>query len=232
MKPFFVYLLKCSDGSYYGGQTDDMAARMFQHDAGEIGYTSTRKPVELVWQGEFETRAQAIAFEQQIKGWSRVKKEALIRGDWTAVQRHAWGTKNPLPAHLAGEGPSIPQGDRGLGDTEADVQGGKRVISPSPVHPDSAPVRSEGTLTHSNTTPVRPEVSKGSSSSGGNLPFNLLENVLGDKPEFQRRAIAKAITLLESTRTDHRAQGDELLTALLPHTGKAMRLGISGVPGV
>ncbi|MBX9936440.1 MAG: methylmalonyl Co-A mutase-associated GTPase MeaB [Burkholderiaceae bacterium] len=48
----------------------------------------------------------------------------------------------------------------------------------------------------------------------------------------QRRAMAKAITLLESTRTDHRAQGDELLTALLPHTGKALRLGISGVPGV
>ena len=48
----------------------------------------------------------------------------------------------------------------------------------------------------------------------------------------QRRAIAKAITLLESTRPDHRAQGDELLTALLPHTGNAFRLGISGVPGV
>ncbi|MGV3497715.1 MAG: methylmalonyl Co-A mutase-associated GTPase MeaB [Hydrogenophaga sp.] len=48
----------------------------------------------------------------------------------------------------------------------------------------------------------------------------------------QRRAIAKAITLLESTRTDHRAQADELLTALLPHTGQAFRLGISGVPGV
>ena len=48
----------------------------------------------------------------------------------------------------------------------------------------------------------------------------------------QRRAIAKAITLLESTRADHRAQSDELLTALLPHTGKSFRLGISGVPGV
>lgn len=48
----------------------------------------------------------------------------------------------------------------------------------------------------------------------------------------QRRAIAKAITLLESTRADHRAQGDELLTALLPHTGNSLRLGISGVPGV
>ena len=48
----------------------------------------------------------------------------------------------------------------------------------------------------------------------------------------QRRAIAKAITLLESTRTDHRVQADELLTALLPHTGHSFRLGISGVPGV
>jgi LAO/AO transport system kinase len=48
----------------------------------------------------------------------------------------------------------------------------------------------------------------------------------------QRRAIAKAITLLESTRADHRAQADELLTALLPHTGESLRLGISGVPGV
>ena len=48
----------------------------------------------------------------------------------------------------------------------------------------------------------------------------------------QRRAIAKAITLLESTRADHRLQADDLLTALLPHTGKSFRLGISGVPGV
>ena len=48
----------------------------------------------------------------------------------------------------------------------------------------------------------------------------------------QRRAIAKAVTLLESTRSDHRAQADELLTALLPYTGKSLRLGISGVPGV
>ena len=60
----------------------------------------------------------------------------------------------------------------------------------------------------------------------------LLEGVLRGNAAVQRRAIAKAITLLESTRADHRAQGDELLTALLPHTGQAFRLGISGVPGV
>jgi LAO/AO transport system kinase len=56
--------------------------------------------------------------------------------------------------------------------------------------------------------------------------------ILGPPGPAQRRAIAKAITLLESTRPDHRAQADELLTDLLPHTGKSFRLGISGVPGV
>jgi len=60
----------------------------------------------------------------------------------------------------------------------------------------------------------------------------LLTGIRGNDPQVQRRTIAKTITLLESTRTDHRAQADELLTALLPHTGKAFRLGISGVPGV
>ncbi len=59
-----------------------------------------------------------------------------------------------------------------------------------------------------------------------------LQSILAGNSAIQRRAIAKAITLLESTRADHRAQADELLTALLPHTGKSFRLGISGVPGV
>ena len=61
---------------------------------------------------------------------------------------------------------------------------------------------------------------------------DLLEGIVGGAVMVQRRAIAKAITLLESTRSDHRTQGDELLTALLPHSGKSFRLGISGVPGV
>ncbi len=62
--------------------------------------------------------------------------------------------------------------------------------------------------------------------------MDLLEGIVQGAALVQRRAMAKAITLLESTRTDHRVQGDELLTALLPHTGKSFRLGISGVPGV
>lgn len=60
----------------------------------------------------------------------------------------------------------------------------------------------------------------------------LLQGLLHGNAAVQRRAMAKAITLLESTRADHRAQADELLTAILPHTGQSFRLGISGVPGV
>ncbi|MHB1121214.1 MAG: methylmalonyl Co-A mutase-associated GTPase MeaB [Ramlibacter sp.] len=62
--------------------------------------------------------------------------------------------------------------------------------------------------------------------------MSLAERILGAHGPAQRRAIAKAITLLESTRADHRAQGDEMLTALLPHTGRSFRIAISGVPGV
>jgi len=61
---------------------------------------------------------------------------------------------------------------------------------------------------------------------------NLVESILRGQGMDQRRAMAKAITLLESTRTDHRVQADELLTSLLPHTGNSFRIGLSGVPGV
>ncbi len=64
------------------------------------------------------------------------------------------------------------------------------------------------------------------------MSLALAQDVLGGDASRQRRAIAKTITLLESTRADHREQGDALLTQLLPHTGRSFRLGISGVPGV
>ena len=86
MRPFFAYIIKCSDGSYYAGHTDDMELRMSQHSGGMFGYTSTRKPLELVWQGEFESRHEALTFELKVKGWSRAKKEVLIAGDWDKVK--------------------------------------------------------------------------------------------------------------------------------------------------
>jgi len=98
---FWVYMLRCSDGSYYTGHTDDLEKRVAEHQTGEIsGYTSTRRPVELVFDQEFATREEALSAELQIKGWSRKKKEAMIRGDWKEVQRLAWGKRNPLPNHL------------------------------------------------------------------------------------------------------------------------------------
>jgi tRNA/rRNA methyltransferase len=87
---FYAYLLRCSDGHYYAGHTDDLDTRFAQHQAGAIpGYTQQRRPVELVWSERFPERDQAFAVERQLKGWSRAKKEALIRGDFDAIRRLA-----------------------------------------------------------------------------------------------------------------------------------------------
>jgi predicted GIY-YIG superfamily endonuclease len=87
---FWVYMLRCSDGSYYVGHTDNLDMRMSQHEMGTLGgYTSLRRPVELVFAQECSSREEALQRERQIKGWSRGKKEALIHGDWTEVVRLA-----------------------------------------------------------------------------------------------------------------------------------------------
>lgn len=84
---FYAYMLRCSDGSYYVGHTDDLDARIGAHQSGLLpGYTQMRRPAQLVWSQEFGDRDQAFSAERQIKGWSRPKKEALMRGDWDAVQ--------------------------------------------------------------------------------------------------------------------------------------------------
>jgi predicted GIY-YIG superfamily endonuclease len=99
---FYAYMLRCADKSYYVGHTDDLDKRIAQHHAGELpGYTRHRRPVVTVWSQDFPSREEALAAEQQIKGWARAKKEALIRSDWKAVQQHAWGLRNPLPSHIA-----------------------------------------------------------------------------------------------------------------------------------
>jgi predicted GIY-YIG superfamily endonuclease len=98
---FYVYILRCADGSYYTGHTENLEVRLASHQAGEIeGYTASRLPVQLVFCEMFGSRVEALEMERRIKGWNRAKKEALIRGDWKEIQRLAWGTKNPLPEHL------------------------------------------------------------------------------------------------------------------------------------
>ena len=87
---FWTYILRCADGSYYVGHTDDLERRVAQHAEGSFcGYTAERRPITLVYAEEFDSRDEAFRRERQIKGWSRAKKEALMKGDWEALQRLA-----------------------------------------------------------------------------------------------------------------------------------------------
>ncbi|HEY1605430.1 MAG TPA: GIY-YIG nuclease family protein [Allosphingosinicella sp.] len=87
---FWAYMLHCADRSFYVGHTDDLDVRIAQHVSGDYGgHTSTRLPVKLVWSDEFPSRYEALSAERQIKGWSRAKKFALIRGDWSLISELA-----------------------------------------------------------------------------------------------------------------------------------------------
>jgi predicted GIY-YIG superfamily endonuclease len=82
-KQYWVYILKCSDGSYYTGSTSDISKRLSEHRLGIInGYTSSRRPVKLLFSERFYDPNEAVKAERQIKGWTRAKKEALIKGDF------------------------------------------------------------------------------------------------------------------------------------------------------
>ena len=84
-----LYIVQCSGGSYYVGTTrTELETRIAQHNAGTFGdYTSTRRPVRLVYSQEFERITDAIEAERKVKGWSRAKKEAMMRSDWNEVSR-------------------------------------------------------------------------------------------------------------------------------------------------
>ena len=81
--PYAIYILRCSDGTYYTGLTKELDARVEEHQTGAYlhSYTFGRRPVELVWSEGVQSYEEALQWERQIKGWSRAKKEALIRGD-------------------------------------------------------------------------------------------------------------------------------------------------------
>lgn len=94
--PFWAYMLHCRGGVFYTGHTDDLERRIAQHQTGFFpGFTSRYLPAEFVWSQEFVTREEAKAAEKQIKGWSRRKKLALIRGDWAEISRLAKGKSDP-----------------------------------------------------------------------------------------------------------------------------------------
>lgn len=84
---YIVYILKCADNSYYTGVTNDLERRLYEHESGysKTAYTFNRRPVTLVFHEVFHDVNQSIDFEKQIKGWKRVKKEALIERDWSKL---------------------------------------------------------------------------------------------------------------------------------------------------
>jgi putative endonuclease len=87
MKQSYVYILKCSDGTYYTGVTSNLEKRVFQHNSAYYPdcYTASRRPLNLVFYAEFTDINLAIEKEKQIKKWSKLKKEALINGDYDSL---------------------------------------------------------------------------------------------------------------------------------------------------
>jgi putative endonuclease len=96
MKQYYVYILLCCDGSYYTGVTNDLDKRLDDHQNGinPESYTSKRRPVTLVFYEVFADVNQAIAFEKQVKGWRREKKEALINDNWHLLPELSRTAKN------------------------------------------------------------------------------------------------------------------------------------------
>jgi putative endonuclease len=81
-----MYMLRCGDGSYYVGSSRNVEARAAQHASGHgAAYTAGRLPVELVFVHECESVAEAYGIEKRVQGWSRAKREALIRGEFALL---------------------------------------------------------------------------------------------------------------------------------------------------
>jgi putative endonuclease len=91
VKTYWVYMLLCADGSFYVGVTNDLELRLGQHTVGidRRCYTFTRRPLVLVHSSDFHHIDEAIAWEKQLKGWSRAKKAALIENDWPLISQLA-----------------------------------------------------------------------------------------------------------------------------------------------
>lgn len=184
MMAFWVYILRCSDGSYYTGHTDNLEERIGKHKIGAITscYTFKRRPIELIFSQEFSTREQALSSEQQIKGWSRKKKEAMMRGDWAEVSRLAHSATSTRPRSHA----TVPA----------------RPEPSSTVHPESlAAVRPEPSAT------VRPELVEGR-FTGDSKPLDKSQKTLTEGRPISLSNDHCASSVHPSTGSG-RTEGDE-----------------------
>jgi len=144
----WVYILECSDGSYYTGSTNNMERRLAQHQSGEgAKYTRNRRPVKLVYCEYFERMDDAFYREKQVQGWSRAKKKALIDGRFddlpklsastisTSSGQHSSVTKVPH-VMVPDSGTSVPEPVEGKGGNaakqamlEIEKQTGESIVS-------------------------------------------------------------------------------------------------------
>jgi putative endonuclease len=98
---FWCYILRCADGKYYTGHTDDLDRRIAEHHSGGYcTFTTKRRPVVLIWCADFPTRYEALDAELRVKKWSRAKKEALAAEHWERVSYFA----KLVSASAAGDG--------------------------------------------------------------------------------------------------------------------------------
>ena len=109
---YWVYIVKCKDGKYYTGVTNDLDKRLQEHNEGinPRCYTFERRPVKLMYEEHFRDINQAIAWEKQLKGWSRKKKEALFRRDIEEIKRLARSKNNRLNDDASSPHPSTSSG--------------------------------------------------------------------------------------------------------------------------
>ena len=89
MREYFVYVVQCSDKSYYTGITNNLERRLYEHNKGvnKTAYTFRRRPVTLRYCEAFKNPLDAITFEKKLKNWSRKKKEALFSNDWESIRK-------------------------------------------------------------------------------------------------------------------------------------------------
>ena len=153
---FWTYILRCADGSYYTGHTDDLEQRFGQHQSGAFPscYTFGKRPLEVVWAETLTTREDAFAAERQITGWSRKKKEALIKGDWPRLQVLA--SRSRILRDRASTSSALPQDERIRVQSDHPEKGreqeGPRL--PPPAHPEDAPELVEGAVSKDRSPPI------------------------------------------------------------------------------
>lgn len=89
---FWVHMLHCNGGLLYVGHTDNPDNRIARHESGAVpGFTRDHLPVQLIWSESLGTRIEALEAERRLKGWSKAKKLALVRGDWDLISALAKG---------------------------------------------------------------------------------------------------------------------------------------------